>query len=177
VTDFIDELAKDFPKAGTREELAALVDQCSYVAAGRAWLRPGEDWWGALAAATDKVTQLCREHRAELVGRLSQHREFGGAAASRVDATMAALAVIGRPTLNRHDEGAGRKGYNTTRAMLSVIVGHWVLRVGRFTDNRSWVGGEPMTLATRFAYAIIEHVTPGRGREIKSMAREFSKTP
>jgi hypothetical protein len=64
--------------------------------------------------------------------------------------------------------------------MLEVLSAYWRFDLGRaFTDDPAWAKGEdgrmvPTTAAGRFAYEIIEALSPGLGEEIRYRARDFS---
>jgi hypothetical protein len=70
--------------------------------------------------------------------------------------------------------------YEPLRAMMDVVAGYWKVTLGRpFRQNQTaWEpDGNPMGkahAAVRFAYAVIEHIAPGRGKSLKTIAREYA---
>jgi hypothetical protein len=70
--------------------------------------------------------------------------------------------------------------YEPLRAMMDVVAGYWKVTLGRpFRQNQTaWEpDGSPMGkahAAVRFAYAVIEHIAPGRGKSLRTIAREYA---
>jgi hypothetical protein len=69
--------------------------------------------------------------------------------------------------------------YEPLRALMDVLAGYWRVTLGRpFRQNQTaWEpDGSPMgkaPAAVRFAYAVIEHIAPGRGQTLGTIAREY----
>ena len=100
----------------------------------------------------------------------------------QVESLCDRLAVVGHAaaTAPRRRRRPSRPEHVALRAFARPLVAYWTGTLGRkFTQNQRWApdarGREvPVTVATRFLYAVIEHLAPGKGNGLRTIAREFT---
>jgi hypothetical protein len=96
------------------------------------------------------------------------------------------LAEVGRaasqvPRQRRRRGEKASVNHAPLRELMEVVAGYWKGDLGRaFTQNHTslgWDGDRPKRkagAAVNFAYAIIEHVAPGHGKDLRTIAREYT---
>jgi hypothetical protein len=180
---FIDYLMSEFP-IPDREGLIEAITHAAYACEGHRAAHPTEPCWQDLYDTIRHALDLMGEMRPVLTNRLASFAGFGERAPERLDELMKTLAIVGRAGgSGLRPRGRGQKRKGVARAMLSVLASYWVHEVGRkFTQDQVWPKGEggreeAPTVATRFAYTVIEFLAPEHGKDIKSIAKEFTGIP
>lgn len=183
VGPFIDYLMAEFA-ISDREGLSEVVSVTAAVAKGHLWAHPTDPHWQKLYKAIQRVIDLVQEdeHRPLLVQELGRVGTlFGERASECLDDLMETLAIVGRAS----GDGLRHRKRRTSLAsqMLDVLARYWIYRLEReFTQSDAWPKGEngqkePATPATQFAFAIIEYLVPGEGKNIRTIARDFIGKP
>jgi hypothetical protein len=156
-----------------RDELIEAVKDAAWrycLCAGMLQMDPKDQRWQKLYERVRDTLDVIDTMRPELASRL-------GGQATAVDVFARSLRFAA-PWVRRAQRGP--KPRDAMRAALDVLAKYWVLKVGRkFTQDHVWPAGKggrrvPLTEATRFTYAVIEYLLPGRGSDVQSLAKEFT---
>jgi len=192
--DFVDSLMKDFeipdraPLVGA--VLAATEAFTNYRLFGKGgnWSNVEADALDALGTPLQETRRLLRIVSRGIAPELARHRKDKSEEelqqqveklCDRLDFIAGAVASAPR---NRRPPG--RPEHAMLRAMAAPLAEYWRGTLGRdFTqDHKNWALGlgereEPTTAATRFVYSVVEHLAPGAGSGLKTIAREFVSSP
>jgi hypothetical protein len=94
------------------------------------------------------------------------------------------LADVARAAakVSRHRRGRGEhhSEHKVVRGIVDVLVDYWKHGLGRKfgQDHKTWTEDRgrlvPKSKAVRFVFRVVEHLAPGRGATLKTIAREFT---
>ncbi|HEY1797424.1 MAG TPA: hypothetical protein VGG57_15035, partial [Stellaceae bacterium] len=157
---------------------------------GGHWTTVESDALDALGAPLRKSARLLRIASRAIALELSvrHNDEFAGKTADEIKQQIEAMSdrlnfvadAVGQAPRNRRPQS--RPEHERLRAMVAPLAEYWRCTLGRrFTDNQRWAlghnGEEPTTAATKFVYAVVEHLDRGAGSGLKTVAREFTGPP
>jgi hypothetical protein len=200
-TQFVDDLVADFgiPDRKALEMMLLFAEEAQRI---ETWFGPGgaegvreadalDELGPALWKTVDVMDELEWTLAMALVGvkpeEMTIHRDSEVSKMQReLRELRDRLVLVGRAAAKvprlRRGTGQHHGEHNMVRRLVDVVVGYWKHDLGRKfkQDHTSWAEDRDGRLmptkgeGLRFVFQVVEHVAPGSGATLKTIAREFT---